>query len=167
MDLCMWFMTPSRLVRGNRRFGEICCLRLQGQCRWILRQLLSGTHRLPMLVAVESANLGERLVGNFPLISTDSSKGQSIVSKRKSEEHMRPLSSTSTSLHTEQIIFSPFSLALLKNCEGFEKYSYLKTYREQRMQNWQATQRKTTLTLQLVKKSNLWEVNKEVARRTR
>lgn len=63
-------------------------------------------------------------MGNFQLISTDTNKGQSVVNKRKSEEHPRPVSFTITSLHTEKIIFSPLSLALLKNCEGFEKYFY-------------------------------------------
>jgi len=47
-------------------------------------------------------------VGNFELISTDTNKGQSVVHKRKSEEHLRSVSSTSTSLHTEQIIFFLF-----------------------------------------------------------
>jgi len=37
VDLYIWPMTPSRLVSGYRLFGQICCLRHQGQCRWTLR----------------------------------------------------------------------------------------------------------------------------------
>jgi hypothetical protein len=39
---------------------------------------------------VESANLGERLVDNFPLTSMDTNKGQSVVNNEKLEGYVRP-----------------------------------------------------------------------------
>jgi hypothetical protein len=97
----------------------------------------------------------------------DTNKGQSVAKKRISEDHLRPESSTSASRTQKKINFSPLSLALLKHCERFEKYFYRTDV--QRTTDTELTGNTTNKqdALQLVKKNNLWEVNKDDAGRSR
>jgi hypothetical protein len=72
-------------------------------------EVLTGTHGLPILIAVESANLGKRLVGDFPLISMDTNKGQSVVNMRNRRRSEAYFIHEYVSAHRTNNFFTSFS----------------------------------------------------------